>query len=145
MPPRIEHPAPHQCCRHRRGRLHRSHLSEALLDRGYTVIGIDNFLTGDRQNIEHLRGRDFRLVEQDVARYIDVDERVDWVLHWASPASPADYLAYPIQTLKAGALGTHNALGTGARQARDLRAGIHLGGIRRPGGAPAAGDVTGVT
>ena len=88
-----------------------SHLSEALLDRGYTVIGIDNFLTGDRQNIERLRGRDFRLVEQDVARYIDVDDRVDWVLHWASPASPADYLAYPIQTLKAGALGTHNALG----------------------------------
>ena len=88
-----------------------SHLSEALLDRGHTVIGIDNLLTGDRDNIEHLLRRDFRLIQQDVARYIDVDGPVDWVLHWASPASPADYLAYPIQTLKAGALGTHNALG----------------------------------
>ena len=88
-----------------------SHLSEALLDRGHTVIGIDNLLTGDRGNVEHLQQREFSLVEQDVARYIDVDGPVDWVLHWASPASPADYLAYPIQTLKAGALGTHNALG----------------------------------
>lgn len=88
-----------------------SHLSEALLDRGHTVIGIDNLLTGDRENIEHLQQRDFRLIQQDVARYIDVDGPVDRVLHWASPASPADYLAYPIQTLKAGALGTHNALG----------------------------------
>lgn len=88
-----------------------SHLSEALLDRGHTVIGLDNLLTGDRDNIEHLQRRDFRLIQQDVARYIDVDGPVDWVLHWASPASPADYLAYPIQTLKAGALGTHNALG----------------------------------
>ena len=88
-----------------------SHLSEALLDRGHAVIGIDNLLTGDRKNIEHLQQRDFRLVEQDVAHYIDVAGPVDWVLHWASPASPADYLAYPIQTLKAGALGTHNALG----------------------------------
>ena len=88
-----------------------SHLSEALLDRGHTVVGIDNLLTGDRKNVEHLQQRDFRLLQQDVARYIDVDGPVDWVLHWASPASPADYLAYPIQTLKAGALGTHNALG----------------------------------
>ncbi len=88
-----------------------SHLSEALLDRGHTVIGIDNLLTGDRKNVEHLQQRDFHLIQQDVARYIDVDGPVDRVLHWASPASPADYLAYPIQTLKAGALGTHNALG----------------------------------
>ena len=88
-----------------------SHLSEALLDRGHAVVGIDNLLTGDRKNVEHLQQRDFRLIQQDVARYIDVDGPVDWVLHWASPASPADYLAYPIQTLKAGALGTHNALG----------------------------------
>jgi dTDP-glucose 4,6-dehydratase len=88
-----------------------SHLSDAFLDRGYAVVGIDNLLTGNPQNIEHLEGRDFRMVEQDVARYIDVEGPVDWVLHWASPASPADYLAFPIQTLKAGALGTHNALG----------------------------------
>lgn len=88
-----------------------SHLSEALLDRGCAVIGIDNFLTGDARNIEHLRGRNFRLVEQDIARRIDIAGPVDWVLHWASPASPVDYLNFPIQTLKAGALGTHNALG----------------------------------
>ena len=88
-----------------------SHLSEALLDSGHTVVGIDNLLTGDRRNVEHLLQRGFRLVRQDAARYIEVDGPVDWVLHWASPASPADYLAYPIQTLKAGALGTHNALG----------------------------------
>ena len=75
------------------------------------MVGIDNLLTGDRGNVEHLLRRDFRLIQQDVARYIEVDGPVDWVLHWASPASPADYLAYPIQTLKAGALGTHNALG----------------------------------
>ena len=88
-----------------------SHLSEALLDRGHAVVGIDNLLTGDRGNVEHLLRRDFRLIQQDVARYIKVDGPVDRILHWASPASPADYLAYPIQTLKAGALGTHNALG----------------------------------
>ena len=88
-----------------------SHLSEALLDRGHTVVGIDNLLTGDPRNVAHLQQRDFRLIQQDVAGYIDVEGAVDWVLHWASPASPADYLAYPIQTLKAGALGTHNALG----------------------------------
>ena len=88
-----------------------SHLSEALLDRGHSVIGIDSLLTGALDNIAHLAGRDFRFIKQDVTNYINLDNPVDFVLHWASPASPADYLNFPIPTLKVGALGTHNALG----------------------------------
>ncbi len=88
-----------------------SHLSEALLDRGYSVVGIDNLLTGDVNNIAHLAGRDFVFVKHDVTNYIHIDGPVDYVLHWASPASPVDYLEWPIPTLKVGALGTHNALG----------------------------------
>jgi len=88
-----------------------SHLSEALLDRGYSVVGIDNLLTGDLANIAHLRDRDFQFIRHDVTNYIDVDGEVDFVLHWASPASPIDYLELPIQTLKVGSLGTHKALG----------------------------------
>src|SRR6188474_767532 len=88
-----------------------SHLSETLLDRGFTVVGIDNMLTGDLANIAHLRDREFEFIRHNVTRYIDVDGPVDYVLHWASPASPIDYLELPIQTLKVGALGTHNALG----------------------------------
>src|SRR5213075_295245 len=88
-----------------------SHLSEALLDRGHSVVGIDNLLTGDLANIAHLRHRDFEFIRHDVTRHIDIDGPVDFVLHWASPASPIDYLELPIQTLKVGSLGTHNALG----------------------------------
>ena len=88
-----------------------SHLSEALLDRGYEVIGIDNLLTGDTANIAHLTGRDFVFMKHDVTNYINVEGPVDAVLHWASPASPIDYLELPIPTLKVGALGTHKALG----------------------------------
>jgi len=88
-----------------------SHLTEALLDRGHSVIGIDNLLTGDMANLAHVRHRDFQFIRHDVTRYIDVDGPVDFVLHWASPASPIDYLELPIQTLKVGSLGTHNALG----------------------------------
>jgi dTDP-glucose 4,6-dehydratase len=88
-----------------------SHLSDALLDRGYSVLGIDNLLTGDLANIAHLAGRDFTFIKQDVTNYINLDGPVDFVLHWASPASPIDYLNHPIPTLKVGALGTHNALG----------------------------------
>jgi len=88
-----------------------SHLSEALLDQGAFVIGIDNLLTGDLANIAHLRDRNFQFIRHDVTTYIDVDGPVDFVLHWASPASPIDYLELPIQTLKVGALGTHKALG----------------------------------
>ena len=88
-----------------------SHLSDALLDRGYSVLGIDNLLTGDLANIAHLAGRDFTFIKQDVTNYINLDGPADFVLHWASPASPIDYLNHPIPTLKVGALGTHNALG----------------------------------
>jgi len=88
-----------------------SHLSEALLDLGHSVIGIDNLLTGDVANIAHLSGREFVLVRHNVTNYINVDGPVDCVFHWASPASPIDYLEWPIPTLKVGALGTHNALG----------------------------------
>jgi dTDP-glucose 4,6-dehydratase len=88
-----------------------SHLSEALLDRGYAVIGIDNLLTGDLANIAHLANRDFLFIKHDVTNYMYVEGPVDAVLHWASPASPIDYLELPIQTLKVGALGTHKALG----------------------------------
>jgi dTDP-glucose 4,6-dehydratase len=88
-----------------------SHLAEALLDRGYSVIGIDNLLTGDVANIAHLHNRDFEFIKHDVTNYIYIDGPVDYVLHWASPASPIDYLELPIPTLKVGALGTHKALG----------------------------------
>src|ERR1051325_5896392 len=88
-----------------------SHLSETLLDRGWSVVGIDNLLTGSVDNIAHLAGRDFMFVKHDVTNYIYVDGPVDLVLHWGSPASPMDYLELPIPTLKVGALGTHKALG----------------------------------
>jgi dTDP-glucose 4,6-dehydratase len=88
-----------------------SHLAETLLDLGYSVVGIDNLLTGDIGNVAHLAGRDFQFVKHDVTNYIFVDGPVDYVLHWASPASPIDYLELPIPTLKVGALGTHKALG----------------------------------
>ena len=88
-----------------------SHLVEALLDRGHTVVGIDNLLTGDEANIAHLVNRDFLFIKHDVTNYIYLDGAVDFVLHWASPASPIDYLEVPIPTLKVGALGTHKALG----------------------------------
>jgi dTDP-glucose 4,6-dehydratase len=88
-----------------------SHLAETLLDRGYTVIGVDNLLTGDTANISHLANRDFTFIKHDVTNYIYIDGPVDYVLHWASPASPIDYLELPIPTLKVGALGTHKALG----------------------------------
>ena len=88
-----------------------SHLTEALLEKGYSVIGIDNLLTGDLKNISHLSGKEFTFIKQDVTNYINIDGPVDYVFHWASPASPIDYLNYPIPTLKVGALGTHNTLG----------------------------------
>ena len=88
-----------------------SHLTEALLDRGWTVVGIDNLLTGSTENIAQLANRDFTFIKHDVTNYIYVEGPVDAVLHWASPASPIDYLELPIPTLKVGALGTHKALG----------------------------------
>ena len=89
-----------------------SHLCESLLARDCDVIGLDNFITGSPDNLQSLwKAPRFSFVKRNVTEYIHVDGPVDWVLHFASPASPVDYLELPIQTLKVGALGTHNALG----------------------------------
>jgi dTDP-glucose 4,6-dehydratase len=89
-----------------------SHLSDRLLAEGFRVIAIDNLITGSTDNIAHLAGnQDFKFIRQNVSEFIFVPGRVDYVFHFASPASPIDYLELPIPTLKVGALGTHNALG----------------------------------
>jgi len=89
-----------------------SHLAERLLAEGHEVIVLDNLLTGDLSNVEHLfRRPGFSFVKYDVTNYIHVEGGVDYIFHFASPASPRDYLEYPIQTLKVGSLGTHKALG----------------------------------
>ncbi|MEM9554656.1 MAG: UDP-glucuronic acid decarboxylase family protein [Acidobacteriota bacterium] len=101
-----------------------SHLCEKLLDAGHRVLCVDNFITGRRRNIEHLEGRDdFHVLEHDVSTPFFPDGAIDYVLHFASPASPIDYLELPIQTLKVGSLGTHHALGVAkAKGARLLLA-----------------------
>jgi dTDP-glucose 4,6-dehydratase len=100
-----------------------SHLCEYLLDRGLTVVGMDSLLTGDVSNIAHLTGRDFLFVKHDVTNYISLPGSLDFIFHFASPASPIDYLRVPIQTLKVGSLGTHNGLGLAkAKKARFLLA-----------------------
>jgi dTDP-glucose 4,6-dehydratase len=89
-----------------------SHLVDLLLARGHKVIAIDNFVTGSVNNISHLGGNpSFKFIQQDVTEFIFLDVPVDYVWHFASPASPVDYLELPIQTLKVGSLGTHKALG----------------------------------
>ena len=101
-----------------------SHLSEKLLENGWDVLCVDNLVTGAEQNITHLLGNShFRVQRHDASLYIDVAGPVDYVLHFASPASPVDYARLPIQTLKVGALGTHNSLGLAmAKSARFLLA-----------------------
>ncbi|MBT8461668.1 MAG: SDR family oxidoreductase [Gemmatimonadetes bacterium] len=101
-----------------------SHLTDRFLADGYHVIGMDNLITGSLANIEHLDNEPrFEFVEHDVTQFIDVQGDLDGVLHFASPASPVDYLQLPIQTLKVGSLGTHNALGLSlAKGARFLLA-----------------------
>jgi dTDP-glucose 4,6-dehydratase len=101
-----------------------SHLAERLLAEGLAVVAVDNLVTGKRANLSHLAERPgFRFLEHDVSRPFFCDEAVDYVLHFASPASPIDYLELPIQTLKVGSLGTHNTLGLAlAKGARYLLA-----------------------
>jgi len=101
-----------------------SHLCDKLVENGWDVLCIDSLITGVDSNVAHLANHPrFRIVRQDVTRYIDVPGPVDYVLHFASPASPVDYLKLPIQTLKVGALGTHNALGLAlAKKAKYLLA-----------------------
>lgn len=88
-----------------------SHLCEYLLGKGHQVIAMDNLSTGNIANIEHLQCENFRFIKQDVTEYIFIAGEIDYILHFASPASPMDYLDLPIQTLKVGALGTHKVLG----------------------------------
>jgi len=101
-----------------------SHLCDRLLAEGWDVLCIDSLITGTEQNIAHLAAHPrFRTVRQDVSRYIDVQGPVEYVLHFASPASPVDYMKFPIPTLKVGALGTHNSLGLAlAKKAKYLLA-----------------------
>src|SRR6187397_951687 len=88
-----------------------SHLCDALLERGHRVICVDNLETGSLHNIEHNRGERFLFLNHDLTNHLEIDEPVDFVYHLASPASPIDYLRLPLQTLKVGSYGTHNALG----------------------------------
>ena len=89
-----------------------SHLSERFLNEGYHVIAMDNLITGDLGNIEHLfKLKEFEFHHHDVTKFVHVSGRLDYIVHFASPASPIDYLRIPIQTLKVGSLGTHNVLG----------------------------------
>ena len=88
-----------------------SHLCDHLLDKGHQVICMDNLITGSLANIKHIRSDRFTFIEHNVTKFIDIDGPVDYILHFASPASPNDYLNFPIPTLKVGSLGTHNALG----------------------------------
>ena len=88
-----------------------SHLTDYLLKEGYDVIGMDNFITGDRANLAHISSSRFEFIEHDVTKEIHIDGPIDFILHFASPASPIDYLELPIQTLKVGSLGTHKTLG----------------------------------
>jgi dTDP-glucose 4,6-dehydratase len=88
-----------------------SHICEYLLKRGHQVIAMDNLLTGNVANIAHLQGENFHFIKHDVTEYIYCAKPLDYVFHFASPASPKDYLEWPIQTLKVGAMGTHKALG----------------------------------
>lgn len=89
-----------------------SHLAESFVRQGFRIFGVDNLLTGSEENLAPLKGdKNFIFIEQNVSQHLEVLDPVDYVLHFASPASPADYLHYPIQTLKVGALGTHNTLG----------------------------------
>ncbi|WP_418603760.1 UDP-glucuronic acid decarboxylase family protein [Hwangdonia sp.] len=99
-----------------------SHLCDRFISERYKVIGMDNFITGDKKNIQHLDSNpNFEFVEHDVTQFIKIEGELDYILHFASPASPIDYLKIPIQTLKVGSLGTHNLLGLAkAKKARIL-------------------------
>lgn len=101
-----------------------SHLSTLFIKKGYKVTCMDNLITGKLSNISHLlKEKDFKFIRHNVSEYIDVKGPIHYVLHFASPASPIDYLKYPIQTLKVGSLGTHNALGVAkAKKAKFLLA-----------------------
>lgn len=99
-----------------------SHLCDRFISEGFYVIGMDNFITGDEKNLTHLKSHpDFKFINHDVTEFVKIEGDLDYILHFASPASPIDYLKIPIQTLKVGSLGTHNLLGLAkAKKARIL-------------------------
>ena len=99
-----------------------SHLCDRFIGEAFQVIGIDNYITGDQNNIQHLfKHPNFKFIEHDITNHINIAQTIDYILHFASPASPIDYLKIPIQTLKVGSLGTHNLLGLAkAKNARIL-------------------------
>ena len=99
-----------------------SHLCDKFINEGFQVIGMDNYITGDQKNITHLLEHpNFTFIEHDVTKFVEIEGGLDYILHFASPASPIDYLKIPIQTLKVGSLGTHNLLGLAkAKNARIL-------------------------
>ena len=110
-----------------------SHLCDRFIKDGYKVVGMDNLITGRLKNIEHLfKLEAFEFYNHDVSQYIHVPGELDYILHFASPASPIDYLKIPIQTLKVGSLGVHNCLGLAkAKNARIQRALCRWGDLRR--------------
>ena len=121
-----------------------SHLCEQLLAQGTEVVCLDNFLTGSRRNVAHLAGASgFQAVDCDVTGPLNVAGPVDLVLHFASAASPVDYLKLPLETLKVGAVGTLARPGPGPGQGRAVRARLHQRGLRRPAAAPAARGLLG--
>lgn len=110
-----------------------SHLCDRFIKEGYHVIGMDNFITGDKKNIAHLYNHDnFEFIEHDVTEFVKINGKLDYILHFASPASPIDYLKIPIQTLKVGSLGTHNLLGL----AKDKKARILIASTSEVYGDP---------
>ena len=89
-----------------------SHLCDYFIKKNFFVTGIDNLITGNINNVKHLiNNRNFKFINQDVCNYLKINDKIDYILHFASPASPIDYLKIPIQTLKVSAIGTHNLLG----------------------------------
>ena len=121
-----------------------SHLCERLLAEGHDVIAVDNMITGDLANLDHLRANPrFRFIGHDISSSLKVRDKLDNVLHFASPASPVDYLEHPIPTLKVGALGTHNTLGLALAHEARLPARQHQRGIRRSAPTPADRGVLG--
>ncbi len=122
-----------------------SHLTDRLLAEGHRVIAIDNLITGNTANIGHLAGNEnFRFIKHNVSNFIFLpEEKIDYVFHFASPASPIDYLELPIPTLKVGALGTHNTLGLAKDKKALVHSGIDLGVLRRSAGASAKGRLLG--
>jgi nucleoside-diphosphate-sugar epimerase len=117
-------------CRHHGARFIGSHLAETLLDRGYSVIGIDNLLTGDIANIAHLTNRAFEFIKHDVTNYIYIDGPVDYVLHWASPASPIDYLESADSDAESRRARHATRRWAGQGQGRPVRAGVDFRGLR---------------